>query len=29
LLVLRKYPQLWHYNGDEQIAVKPSAVTIL
>ncbi len=28
LLVLRKYPQLWHYNGDEQIAVKQSPVSI-
>ncbi len=28
LLVLRKYPQLWHYNGDEQIVAKQSAVSI-
>jgi MFS family permease len=28
LLVLRKYPQLWHYNGDEQTVVKQSAVSI-
>jgi MFS family permease len=27
LLVLRKYPQLWHYNGDEQIIVKQSSVS--
>lgn len=28
LLVLRKYPQLWYYNGDEQIVVKQSAISI-
>ena len=28
LLVLRKYPQLWHYNGDEQIVAKQSAASI-
>ncbi len=28
LLVLRKYPQLWHYNGDEQIVAKQSATSI-